>query len=197
MSFTARTMLTLLLSALSACNLATSERPMFSEAERSALQLKDGYWLIDGDVDCVVDAKIAVNQWPQCADWAIVANNRIVSARSDKIDDIDPALFIAAGEPPIMQILNKATAGNPAFYYFIGIAPTARDPAGKLTAANLWAVQCGIKKPNAAGTSELVRYPGFNADCQPSSSEVVRAAADASRPIADELVRLRWMRAAN
>jgi len=194
MKSSARGLLLPILLALGACNMAISDQPMFSDAQRSSVQLRDGYWVMD-DRECRFDAAQRAEAWPECADWAVIVGNRIVGERVKDLGGVDPALFIADGKPLILQMHSKPQKGEESFYHFAAIEPAATDADGRVGAFALWIVKCGVEERKPRGSAKVKPYPGFNAECRPVSVEALRAAAIASRPQSDELNRLKWVRA--
>ena len=76
-----------LCTALSACNVAMSDRPLFADAQRSStLILEDGLWLMV-DADCDVDTAKAKDIWPKCSNWVILRNSKMISGPGSKPDD--------------------------------------------------------------------------------------------------------------
>jgi len=182
MTLSSRCILAALLLALVGCNIAVSDVPVFGEAQRSSVRLKDGYWAI-AERDCHYDAAQPVNSWPGCADWMIIADNQIVRERDKNVLGVEPRLLIADGKPLIAQVLSKSEKSEAPYYTFAAIEPKAIAPTGQIAAMDLWII-------TAVGN-----YPGFDADCRPRSIQALRAAAAASRPHQDEMIVAKWVRA--
>ena len=175
-----------LLLALAGCNIAVSDKPVFGEAQRSTVRLKDGYWVI-AEQGCKYDSTKPVDSWPGCADWIVIAGNQIVRERDKNVFGVEPALLIAVGEPLIMQIFSKSERGEQPFYSFGAIEPKAATPGGEVAAMQVWVVECGADSSH--------HYPGFDTECRPGSSDALRAAATASRPQENEMIVAKWVRA--
>ena len=176
--------------ALSACNMAMSNHPMFSPEEQLATPLKDGLWVAD-DPDCRVDTSLPRNRWPNCAFWVIVSGNQVVDIAGDKEQDRPTGFLIVGGQPPIVQIEMTEEGGHSYLFYALDLKEA--DAPGPLTKINLWPVACGTEKVPGS-TREIDPFPGLNKDCQPQTIEALRAAAITSRPKADDRGRMKWVR---
>lgn len=195
MTLSSRCILAALLLALVGCNIAVSDVPVFGEAQRSSVRLKDGYWAI-AERDCHYDAAQPVNSWPGCADWMIIADNQIVRERDKNVLGVEPRLLIADGKPLIAQVLSKSEKSEAPYYTFAAIEPKAIAPTGQIAAMDLWIIECRadpLRSP--PGATAVGNYPGFDADCRPRSIQALRAAAAASRPHQDEMIVAKWVRA--
>jgi hypothetical protein len=108
-----------------------------------------------------------------------------------KPDEPAEDVFIADGRPPILQIRISEGFGFGAF------EAKSFGADGKITGLAAWMVKCGVDVhgtgPGNAG--EIRPYPGFDAQCHPSSADALRAAAAVSRPPAGEEDRWTWVRA--
>lgn len=196
MTLSRRSILWVLLVMLAGCNIAVSDKPIFGEAQRSTVRLKDGYWAI-AEQTCHYDATQPVDSWPGCADWIVIAGNQIVRERDKNVFGVDPTLLIGAGKPLIMQVFSKSENGQAPFYTFGAIEPTAITPAGEIAAMQVWIVECVANSSRSPpGASTVGHYPGFDADCHPGSIDALRAAATASRPHEDEMIVAKWVRGA-
>jgi len=83
-----------ILLALADCNIALSEIPVLGEAQRSSVQLKDGYWAV-AERDCSFDPAKPVENWPRCADWVVLDHNQIVRQRDNNVLGLAPTMLIA------------------------------------------------------------------------------------------------------
>jgi hypothetical protein len=182
----------MLLLALGACNMAVSDHPMFTTADRLTTPLKDGLWAGD-DPECAVDMALPKEKWPKCAAWLVIRGNEVVDFWGDEEKDEDRPVgfFMANGQPPIVQI--KMVEKDKHSFLFAAIEPTTRDAAGAVTALNLWFVPCGTEKVPGS-SSQIDPYPGFDKDCRPLTASALRTAAVAGRPKADP-GRMKWLRA--
>jgi len=191
-----RFMLAFLLPVLGACNMAISETPLFTDADKANLIPRDGVWLTE-DPDCRFDSNLPESQWPKCAIWAEVngANGQML-IRDGKDQDQQARFVIAKGDPPIVQILwrDDAKDDGKTFYVFFGLEPGQKGTDTGFTTAATWEVKCGTKDP--AG-SDIKPYPGLSPECRPSSQDAVRSAATASRPTAEMAMTWRWLRPEN
>ncbi|MEO6255688.1 MAG: hypothetical protein ABIO69_02665 [Sphingomicrobium sp.] len=179
-----------LCTALSACNMAVSDHPMFSAKDRLTTPLKDGLWVAD-DPDCAFDINLPKEKWRNCAIWTIISGNKFVEFSAAKGEDRPLGFLVAGGQPPIVQI-DTIEDGQHA-YLFVAVDPTGRDAAGAVTSLNLWGIACGTVK--TAGSNQVDPYPGIDKACHPLSTDALRAAALASRPTTKEPDRMQWVRA--
>ncbi len=182
-----------LCAALTACNMAISDHPMLAGQPRSALELQDGLWTID-DSDCKFDHRRPVHRWPKCAGWLIVKAGKIVGGKDMKRGEAAVELVITDGAPPIVEFPMKDEGKKePESYAYIVLEPTENNQ-GRVTTMNLWFVACGTEKVPGS-TREIDPYPGIDKDCHPLSIDALRMAATLSRPSAEKLSRIRWIRA--
>jgi len=181
----------IVLLALGGCNLAVSDHPMFSSAERLATPLKDGPWVADVP-DCKFNVDSPKTGWPKCALWTVVSDNKMVDVSGDKDEDRPAGFLIVGGQPPIVQIdmLENGKHG----FLFIAIEPTSKPPSGPITTLNIWGVTCGRQNDPVDSRQGVSPFPGFNKECQPQTAAALRAAAVASRPKSGEITRMKWVR---
>lgn len=190
----AQSLLVLLGAALGACNAAMSEHPLFGEAQRSAnLKLEDGLWYeVRGN--CITNEVLPKDQWPKCAEWVILKNNRAI-ANSDRDAGEEPLdIFIIDGTPPIIQVKTKSDGAKTVYGYLV-LGAAAYSPARKVSTVNLWFVPCGTEEGRGGSNPQIRPFPGFNKDCMTTSAEAVRAAAARARSPGPEVVRWKWVRA--
>ncbi len=89
--------------ALSACNAAISDHPMFAEGDRSSkISLEDGLWFLVKP-DCEIALVQPKESWPKCADWVIFSSNKAIKGSDAKPDQGPEDLFIVDGKPPLIQ----------------------------------------------------------------------------------------------
>jgi hypothetical protein len=180
--------------ALSACNAAVSDHPMFKEAERSArLTLEDGLWLLV-EADCDVDTAKPTESWPKCADWIILSHNVAVKNSDNKPDEPED-VFIVEGKPPLIQAKVK-TNGSDIVYAFLAFETQARSASGKITDGKVWMVPCGVDESTEGATPKVRPYPGFTKDCMPQTVKALRAAAAKGPSKASDVAEWKWVRAA-
>ena len=181
--------------AVSACNMAMSDKPMFAEAERSsALVLEDGLWF-RVDPDCDVDVAGPKDKWPECADWVIISGSKAVKSSDTKSADEEPQdVFIADGMPPLIQAKIEAN-GSPSGYGFLAFEPKGHSPAGRITDLEAWPVACGAEAGEAGTTAKITPYPGFSDECRAESVQALRSAAGKGRSPSAELAEWKWVRA--
>ncbi len=165
---------------------------MYSESQRSAtILLEDGLW-VRSDPECSFDRGKPKNEWPNCADWIVVSGHFAVGGSNKKAGETPDDIFIAEGDPAILQaklrINNEATET----YLFAVINPVARADSGLVTSVDAWAVACGTETAGSGSSPNIEPYPGFDKDCHPESVEALRKAALKS-PTAETL-RWEWVR---
>lgn len=182
---------------LGGCNLVYSERPLFTERDaRTAPAFRPGLWLMPSREACDVDTAKPVDQWPDCADHAVVADGRNPFREDGGL--------LAGGEPLIYQYPQNED-GKPAAWFYAAVAPTKRDAQGRVIAAAPWPVVCGPPPPdgNKSGPEGKERYvtfrpfPGLEIrdnNCVARRAGAVRNAARASLAWADDLSEMRWIR---
>jgi hypothetical protein len=175
---------------LSACNAAISDRPIFSERQRSVkIVVADGIWLHVRD-DCAVDRSLPKESWPKCAEWMEVKGNRIVAAVDKSDDQLPEEFLIVDGRPAIVQALAQTNPGT-TLYGFMAFEPLKYGPGKRVIEARMWVVPCGTSTDNGASPS-VTPFSGFSEDCVPQSVKALRRAA-AKRPAQpDEIVVIAW-----
>jgi hypothetical protein len=188
----ARLLLPLLCAALSACNMATSEKPLFAASQRSAgLIVEDGLWT-RLDPECTVDLSKPRGDWPKCAGWMIVQGSKIVAGSDMRPNEPVQDVFIVDGKPPLIQAPVRVNDGPaPSFYTYLVLEPMGRSAAGHITRLQVWPVACGITKPDG----KVIPWTGFDKDCRTKSVAVVRSAAAKPRPADVKPMPLVWVRA--
>lgn len=182
---------------LGGCNLVTSPRPLFAEADTvGAPALRPGIWVFT-DGPCPFDAKGPPDRWPPCVKAERVdEHGRLVPHEDDKAW----AMLLASGDPMILQAVD--TSGGDAFF-FAGVRPTRTERDGKVTALDIWFVDCGPEPPedakNPDGSRRYVSLelaPGLSAEadgCVAHDAAAVRAAARSSEA-RQEKRSYRWVR---
>jgi hypothetical protein len=211
---------------LGACNLVVSPTPVFSPADAAgAPPFKPGLWA-SPDPGCTFDAKAPLDGWPKCANGSEIQPDAMIAkidpsaatAQNDKSGSgprkVALKYVLAAGDPRVLQVdlhIREAGLGELGFFYFVAVKPTRFDADGRITAAQLWPIQCGPPPPpqatpNANG-SDMSKgmvtqhpLPGLkvdNGECTPVDKDAVRNAAVPSRAWADNIGELRWVRPAD
>lgn len=188
------------LALLGACNIVMTKTPLFTKADAAgAPRLRPGVWDENPAADCMVDESKPLTDWPGCANGFVVIDNNTFGGYGDENGKrvwTTTSAILAAGDPPVFQLLSTsaaATATNPDIYIYAGVAPTKRDAEGRIMATQSWPVLCGKPPPAAAKTSggdrragTLEPLPGMTMDadgnnCSTTSPAALRAAAKASR----------------
>jgi hypothetical protein len=186
------------LSLLTACNVAVSTKPLFRTSDAAgAPGLKPGLWSLKRACD---EAGLACRGFNA---------TRVLIGPADI--DLDPTgppatqpppfetpvhYVLASGDPRVLQVefAPKDKSGPSVAYVFFALQATARDPDGKITAADIWQVECGPPPKPGDPTYDMQdderyetahRLPGMVdspvGDCAPSTAAVARLAAAASR----------------
>ncbi len=208
------------LSALAACNVVLTQKPLFTTAdEAGAPTLRPGVWVMQ-DPDCSFDEQQPMTSWPDCAGGMIYRDGQAigVSRKDGKTRWERQALVIAGGDPRIAQVRvhldlsagsgQNASGQNADFYGYAAVQVLKTGPAGKITAFGYWPVMCGPPppppKPNAKpdvafqlGTKKLL--PGLEmkkgeAVCTTTSIPALRNAAKASQAWAEKISTAHWAR---
>lgn len=200
---------------LGACNLVVSQTPMYAVADAAhAARLRPGVWASPKE-GCEFKASDPAAQWPECASGGIIddeAIRQIPGTQSQpaqvKVDHFP--YILAAGDPRVLQ-LEVSFAVDPkqppkTLFYYVGLKPTGYDADGRITAAEVWAIQCGPPPPPAKqgdqiDPSEMVTkqpLPGMKVDdsglCSPADKTAIFAAAKPSRAWADPVGVLKWIK---
>ena len=177
--------------ALGACNAAISDHPMFLDSERSTRAVPaEGLWLFV-DPDCKLDTAQPTSAWPKCAHWLIHKGSSIVKSSDPKPEEIPDHVLIVDGAPPLMQAVMEQKDKQP-LYVFLAFEPLRRSPDGKVIAARMWMVPCGVSENNSA--TQIKPYEGFSDECMPSSVAALRAAAAKGPADLDDVAEWDWIR---
>jgi hypothetical protein len=178
---------------LPACNAAISERPLFPEDQRSkSLRLEDGLWYLM-DSDCDVTIALPTDQWPGCAQWAIVRGDKIVRWSDSDSSGLPLDIFLVDGRPPLIQAQINTKDPRVAYGYF-ALQSGAQSAGHRVTTLRLWPVPCGKENPS---TGKVDPYPGFTKECLTTSASAVRAAAKKIGAAEKPAGEWRWVRAEN
>jgi hypothetical protein len=211
---------------LGGCNLVVSQTPVFQTADAAgAPPFKPGFWA-SPDPGCTFDESTPFDAWPKCANGSEIQPDAMIATVDPTTVTASPdakagsgprkvalAYVLAAGDPRILQIdlhIPEAGLGELGFFYFVAVNPTRFDDAGRITAAQLWPVQCGPPPPpqttQTANGGDMTKgmvtqhpLPGLkvdNGECTPVDKAAVRGAAAPSRAWADNVGELHWVRAA-
>jgi hypothetical protein len=167
--------------ALSACNIAISDYPMFSEDQQSKLRAKDGVWLAE-DPKCRFDTSSPAHHWPKCAQWFYLHNDEVADGPGAKPGDRPVKFLIVDGLPPLLQVPIEDKDEHTTTYAFAALELPAAMTSGQLTEARLWLVACGVERHSTKRASDIKPFPGIDKDCKPQSAAALRNAAIASRP---------------
>jgi hypothetical protein len=158
---------------LSACSVVVSTEPWFTEADAQPVPaFRDGLW-VSAEPECRFDETRPAERWPGCASASFVRGNEHWSMQWNDVDHRGRrrrtfagwelhgpppgALFVANGDHLIVQFQaeEEAAAASPdetdtageeqdsLAYMYVALRPLRRDENGKLTATEMWSVQCG------------------------------------------------------
>lgn len=182
-------LLVVLLTLLSACNVAMSEKPLFGERERSStIMLEDGLWALF-DPDCSVSLQKPKAEWPKCAEWLILRDSKVIGGSEMKADERPQDLFIVNGKPPLLQVQTENDTAAAKYAYLV-VDPKVRSAAGRETEVEIRRVECGVTKQDGTIGGKVRPYPGFDKDCLTKSVAALRSAA--ARPLAQDNRPMRW-----
>lgn len=172
---------------LSGCAVVSSERPLFSVADREgAPTLKPGLWAVPAG-DCKFSLRASALKWPDCANAALVTATSLFGGKRDAVGAFPQALTyrLASGDPVILQVEAPADRepGDPKVIY-LGVRALASDGLGLITSARVWLALCA-KPPQTDGgdLSKPVKLaPGLTSikgreECQARTPAAVRNAA--------------------
>jgi hypothetical protein len=163
---------------LGGCNIALSNKLLFSPDQRSStLVLEDGLWA-SVESNCPIDFTKPKEDWPGCAEWAVVQGNRIVEPQSDAQD-----IFMIDGAPPLIQ--GDDSNKQRKIYAFLGFKPTSLSPSGRIVALDMWPIPCGTFEE---GSAKVRPFPGFNDECYAETIEAVRSAANHPAPVDQHVI---------
>jgi len=177
--------------ALGACNAAISDHPMFLDTERSAKVVPaDGLWLLM-DPDCKMDRTQPAAAWPKCAHWVIHRGNRIEKSSDPKPEEIPDTVLIVDGDPPLIQAAMDPKDEKP-LWVFLAFEPLRRSADGKVVAAKMWMVPCGVAENNYA--AKIKPYEGFSEECMPSTVTALRAAVAKGPADPEDVAEWDWIR---
>jgi hypothetical protein len=224
---------------LSGCNMVVSEEPWFTEAEAQPKpKLRDGLW-VNAAPDCRFDEARPAERWPDCAEPAFVrggetwtmrwdpgepGQSRRIFAGWESGDPFSGGLLVTNGDHLIVQDKfgdelgeappGETEEGNSQGYMYAALRLRRQDEQGKVTAMEMWAVQCGpISEPerSAAERRRLRDDPDYaeeanyvtddpfsgltivDNNCIAESAEAVRNAAVLSEALRPP-TQLRWIR---
>jgi hypothetical protein len=189
---------------LSACNVVTTRQPLFGATDDAHIAFREGIWLQD-KADCRVDQALPTTYWPGCASWGVRRGGALLSYDRDSRtwkDEISGAdALVVAGDPLILQVRSRRNDAPDVVYFYAGLDIKARDPQGRITAYDLWAVACGPPPPEGAAHHRtehpfpgLVMEPGDGDDCTTTDPAALRNAAKASRAFAEPGGGAHWVR---
>jgi hypothetical protein len=210
---------------LGGCNLVVSQTPVFSSSDAAgAPPFKPGFWA-SPDPGCDFKESAPFDAWPKCANGSEIQRDALIATvdptavtatTSDNKTASGPKkvglpYVLAAGDPRVMQVdlhIPEAGLGQLGFFYFVAVKPTRFDDDGRITAAQLWPIQCGPPPPpqttQSANGGDLTKgavtehpLPGLkiaNGECNPVDKDAVRNAASPSRAWADNVGELHWVR---
>jgi hypothetical protein len=210
---------------LGACNLVVSETPVFSAVDsQGAPPFKPGIWA-SPDPGCDFKTSEPVDSWPKCANGTTIGETAIqgtmdpgslAATDSSHAPETGPQkvalpYVLAAGDPRVMQVdmkLPDAPLGKFGVFYFVAVHPTAFGADGRITAAEMWIVQCGPPPPpQTSKDSDMTKgmvtqhpLPGLkvdNGECTPVNKAAVLRAAQASHAWADQVGDMHWVREAD
>ena len=206
------------LSSLAACNMVTTDHPMFTAADSArAPPIRTGVWRAD-TVGCAFDEAAPQEKWPPCA--------------GTMPGFADPPVWLeAAGDPVLLQTPVPFPYGGRSgvSYVYYAFHPISLDAQGRAVSLKMWPVRCGPPSPDKptpaladpAGSSDrsgsrvLAGFrgasgslflltksplPGLTMDkdgsCTPRSVADLWNAAKASEAWADAGSSIRWVREA-
>ncbi|NEX93451.1 hypothetical protein [Caulobacter sp. 17J65-9] len=205
---------------LSACNLVTTEAPLFTAADAAPTPpLREGVWVGGKDKDCRFDEKRPVSSWPKCANWFLARGDTLshydadkkaweyATLRNGRVSTFEDGqwkeeggFLLVAGDPLIGQV-GVEKPDQPKEYLYLGLRPTL-DDQGRVIQMSAWFVQCGPppppakdgEKPAFATQAPFAGMTMVENNCTTSSQDALRAAARASEGLDTTIPAARWLR---
>jgi hypothetical protein len=208
-----------LLVAVAGCNTVHSTKPLFGPEDAVAgPPLRPGLWsmrmLGGGEPDpCKFDVEKPIRKWSACAAWVMVRETDILNYDREKKTWSAKAYVLADGRPRVLQTMNlptaeerQASAGEDGVTIdYEGLAPTAVDAAGRISAFRPWSAQCGppnqTEYPENSGShpTTLAPLPGLIMDedeqsCAAENRDAVRRSVAASEAWNTDATEWYWVR---
>jgi hypothetical protein len=206
----------LALLSLGGCNVVVTQTPMFTKADGAGGPgFRPGVWRGKPDPGCAFDEKSPLDNWPACANGALVDDDAITMVKTVNGERAVAARIgyvLTSGEPRILQLsvggLPTGLGLSLSGYFYGGVRSTKTDDQGRIIAYTTWFVACGPPPPQpAAGSSPnkisfatLSPFPGLVMDkagqnCTPNSVATLRnAAVESAKLPADSPSETRWVR---
>jgi hypothetical protein len=205
---------------LSGCNTVHSDKPLFGlEDVRGATPLKPGLWVLYESEEglsggqCRFDTQKPLRKWPECARWALVRENDLlylVEGGRGERKWLSSTYVLVGGQPRILQTTTSFWAvdeSDKEQNEYAGLAPTAHDAAGLISAYRAWDAQCGppdhTQYPGNSGPhpSTLAPLPGLTMEesglsCVAMDQDAVRRSVVASEAWGPDYRDVRWVRGA-
>lgn len=119
-------------SLLSACNIAMSGEPFFSERAHRTINLKSGLWIPE-DRECPFDPALALNQWPGCAEGILVEGNQL---RDPHVKSEDIYEYVLVDRSPAILQVTKIRGKEPRSIYYYFAATPRRSADGQIVAVD-------------------------------------------------------------
>ncbi|MGH6633812.1 MAG: hypothetical protein ACREB0_10655, partial [Sphingopyxis sp.] len=145
----------LLILVLGGCDVAVSEKPMFTDADTvGAPPLENGVWLMPEKIEddaspCAVDVAKPVSTWPKCAAWALYRNGQWFERDGETGIATKPvagSVLITGGDIAIVQVRFDDPDGDaassddppgPSAYFFAAFDDKPVDASTKLRSVKL------------------------------------------------------------
>src|SRR5665213_2095557 len=146
--------------ALCACNMVTSQTPLFSSADAAGqAQFRSGVWM-DETKGCVIDTSKPIGEWPDCADAWVVHPGEMLAGRDAKA----PAstwqsykTLLTSGNPAVLQVEVGDESDGPKGYVYAGVRTLKTDAEGRIVEYKAWPALCGPPpKPDPTGEKSAV-----------------------------------------
>ena len=195
---------------LGGCTVVYSSRPLFGPEDAAAgPPLKPGVWLYRNgatgtrDDDCPFDPEKPIPKWPACASWTLVRETDVLVYNRDKKTWSAHAYVLTDGAPRVLQL--TPMDGEDVSITYQGLAPTAHDQAGRITAFRRWIAQCGdpekLNDPKITDryAANTLLLPGLALDesalgCVARERDAVRRSVAASRAWSSDVTEPYWVR---
>lgn len=149
---------------LAACNIVSTDRPLFEASPSNSQQLKSGVWSYQ--VPCKAGDE------RECGGWETLEVSageiRFEPGKSTPVPTLlDRVPYVLVpGRPSVMQLNFKVPSQTDSnlhdSYLYFAIEPTSNDADGRITGGKLWPIECG--PPPTPGNQVFFALNGENSD---------------------------------
>lgn len=187
---------------LSACNMVVSSEPWLATSVDAPV-MKPGLWAMLEDEDCEVDADLALEFWPDCAEATVISDDGSWYSQKEDSDEWEMITPVLEYDDPVIGQIElpkeiAAKEGGEALFLYFALQPERYDSQGKISAMRYWLVQCGpLSTSGRSGfRSTDAPFDGLTVredNCEAESIEALRNAAALSLDLPDGSKPARWI----